>query len=341
MKTYKVNKFLQFLFIVLFMLGIFLVYLGFNNIKSIIFNYNENSDIKYKVYLKPNQFFETDYLEENETYIASLIDYIDVTFNYEAKFSNNIDGEIKYKYVAIVSANKKDTDGHYWKREYDLSETKSIDLDNSSVLSISDNFKIKYDIYNSLLNKFKKEYNLNTDGELKIVMDIDNNSVINGTKSPVNIGSKVSLSIPLLEKALEMSINKDTANNNKTLTFEEKDNSSRFTLFKIGGVILMVGSIFGFVRVSLSRKNFKEENEYELTLKRILENYDSIIADVKNVPSLDESKKINLNSFDELLDVYNEVRMPINYYQNEKEDKSTFVIINDNVAWIYVLKKNN
>ena len=341
MRTYKKNKFLQFLFIVLFMLGILLVYFGFNNVKLVLFNYNENSDIKYKVYLKPNQFFETEYLDENETYIASLIDYIDVTFDYNARFSNNLDGDIKYKYIAIVSANKKDADGHYWQRSYDLTENKTVRLDNSSVLSINDNFKIKYDNYNSLLNKFKKEYNLNTDGELKVLMQINNDSVINGTKTPINIESKTSLAIPLLEKALEMSINKDTANNNKTLKFKENDNSAKYIVFKVLGIALIVGSIFGFVRVSLKRKSFKEENEYELTLKKILENYDSIIADVKNVPSLDEDKKINLNSFEELLDVYNEVRMPINYYQNEKEDKSTFIIINNNVAWIYVLKKDN
>ena len=33
--------------------------------------------------------------------------------------------------------------------------------------------------------------------------------------------------------------------------------------------------------------------------------------------------------------------MPINYYQNEREDKSTFIIINNDLAWIYVLKKDN
>ena len=81
MKNFKINKILQFLFIILFVFGVFLVFLGFHNIKIIYFNYKENSDVKYKVFLKRNQFFETDYLEENQTYIASLIDYINVDFN--------------------------------------------------------------------------------------------------------------------------------------------------------------------------------------------------------------------------------------------------------------------
>jgi len=341
MREYKINKILQFLFILLFVFGVFLIYVGFNNIKTVVFSYSENSDIAYKVYLKPNQFFETEYLEENNTYIASLIDYIDVNFKYNAAFSENIDGDIKYKYVAIVSANKKEKDGYYWQRKYDLSDVKTIRLDDSSVLNINDNFKIQYDTYNSLLNKFKKEYNLTTDGELKILMEITNNSNISGSKSPVNIESKVSLSIPLLERALEISMNKDIANSSKTMTFEEIDDDIKFVIFKVLGIVLVIGSIYGFTKITLERRNYKKTNEYELTLKKILENYDSIIANTKNVPSLDESKKIVLSSFEELLDVYNEVRMPINYYQNEREEKSTFIIINNDLAWIYVLKKEN
>ena len=56
--------------------------------------------------------------------------------------------------------------------------------------------------------------------------------------------------------------------------------------------------------------------------------------------TFDESKMITLSTFEELLDVYNEVRMPINYYQNRKDYKSTFFIINNDVVWIYVLKRS-
>ena len=40
-----------------------------------------------------------------------------------------------------------------------------------------------------------------------------------------------------------------------------------------------------------------------------------------------------------MIDVYNEVRMPINYYQ--EDGNSIFIIINDSIIWIYTLKKDN
>ena len=290
--------------------------------------------------MKPNKFFGTPYLDENKTYIASLIDYIDVNFNYLANYSDGLDGEIKYKYTIVLSANKKTGDGYYWQKEYDLSEIKYIKLNNDNQLSISDNFQVKYDTYNSLLNKFKKEYNLSTDGELKIMLNVENNSSINGVNEPLKLESVASISLPLLERDLEISINKDLSNNNKELIFEQEDDNIKYTLFKVGGSVLILLSVIGFVKVTIDRHNFKVNNEYELKLKRILDNYDSIVANVNTIPSFDESKRISLSTFEELLDVYNEVRMPINYYQNAKEFKSTFFIINDDVVWIYVLRRS-
>ena len=338
MKEYKEKKLFQILFVFLMLFGAFLIYMGFNNIKNIIFNYKEDSKINYKVYLKPNQFFNTPYLEENKTYIASLIDYIDVNFDYTANYSNKISGDVQYKYTILLSANKTTGDGYYWQKEYDLSELKNIKLDESNQLNISDNFKVEYAKYNSLLNKFKKEYNLTTDGELKVVLNIYNKSIINEANEPLELKSDASLSIPLLERALEISINKDTENNNKTITIKQEDDGVRFSIYKILGGILIISSIIGFIKVTKERIEFKNQNEYELKLRRILDSYDSIIANVNTIPSFDESKRIILSTFNELLDVYNEVRMPINYYQNTKDLKSTFFIINDDVVWIYVLK---
>jgi len=45
--------------------------------------YTENSELNYKVYLKENDFFNVRYLEKDNQYIASLIDYIEADFKYE------------------------------------------------------------------------------------------------------------------------------------------------------------------------------------------------------------------------------------------------------------------
>ena len=55
------------------------------------------------------------------------------------------------------------------------------------------------------------------------------------------------------------------------------------------------------------------------------------------MPDLDEKKIINVNSFDELVDAQNEVRMPINFIELERNELSKFILISDSIIWIYTL----
>lgn len=338
MKNYKINKKFQFLFPFLFIIGIILIIMGFNDKKIIDLKYKENNDIKYNVYLKDNQFFDTPYLPEGRTYIASLIDYIDVSFHYGIEYSRKLTGNYKYKIVALVRANKKEGSGYYWEKEYDLTEEKTIDIKNNVNVNIDNNIKVQYSKYNEILNEFKKEYGVNTDGELKIIMKINNNAKFEKVKEPVKINSEINLTIPLLEQALEVAINKDTSNISNNLSIKEKSNRPTYLIFKITGPILIIVSILGFIDVTKTNIIFKRKNLYDIKLDSILTSYDSVIANIKNMPDLNEFKKIETNTFEELLDVYNEVRMPINYYK--EENKSTFIIINDSIVWIYILKKD-
>ena len=72
------------------LLGFIFARHGIHNYKQVQVSYKEKSDIHYKVYLKENNFFEEDYLEENRTYITSLIDYLDIDFNYNINLDEKI-----------------------------------------------------------------------------------------------------------------------------------------------------------------------------------------------------------------------------------------------------------
>ena len=341
MKQYKLNRFFQFLFSFFFILGLSLLIYCFNNKKIIKLNYAEDNSIKYNVYLKENHFFEEPYLGENRTYIASLIDYIDINFNYSIKFNEKLNGNSKYKYVAIVRANKKDSAGYYWEKEYDLTPEKSIDVKDVNDFKISDNIKVKYNTYNDVLNDFKREYALTTNGELKVVMRISNTVNFEEVNRPIAIDSEIGLSIPLLEQALEVSINKEATSEKDILTIEEKNRSNENRIYMICAICIMVSSLLAFIEATRNRNKYKSNNEYKLTLDKFLKNYDSIIANTNGLDIIEGLKRIEISSFEELLDVYNEVRMPINYYQDIEREESDFIIINDDIAWVYTLKKED
>ena len=339
MKKYKINKFLQIFFPFFLIVGMFLIFLGFQNKKNVQVNYGENNNITYNVYLKENTFFDTPYLTEGQTYIASLIDYIDIHYHYDIKYDEKFSGKTTYKFVALVSANKVDSDGYYWKKEYDLSEEKVVETTSNSRLIIDDAVNVKYGTYNDILDKFKREYNINTNGELKVFMRIKGNYKLSNIEKKVTNNSELNISIPLLQQALDVSINKDVKNDRDTVSFIKVDKNPKYFLLKIVGTIVVMFSILGFLKSTRTVRKIKSHNKYALELDSILKKYDAIIADAKHLPSMDGFKTIEISTFDELLDVYNEVRMPINCYKSKKE--SSFIIINDETAWIYKLKNSS
>ena len=64
-------------------------------------NYNEKSNIDYKVYLKDNDFYDEEFLGKDQAYVASLIDNIEVDFKYKLNMETE---DIEFKYSYYVTA---------------------------------------------------------------------------------------------------------------------------------------------------------------------------------------------------------------------------------------------
>ena len=106
--------------------------MGLNNKKKMVLEYQSSSDINYRVFLKENNFFNEEYLEMNKTYIASLIDYLDVVFNYNLKYSEIVSGEYKYYIKATIYADKDATSKvNYWSKSYNLTEPETIKFEDA------------------------------------------------------------------------------------------------------------------------------------------------------------------------------------------------------------------
>ena len=319
--------------VILLMIGIMVLMYGFNSTSNKNICYSEDNNLGYKVFLKKNNYFEDKYLGEGKTYIASLIDYINVDYTYKLDFSEVVSGNYKYYLKATVEANKPNNeDGNYWSKDYILKEevTKEFNDEDSFVIVLKEN--IDYDKYNKILNEFKKEYELDTDGKLSISLVVETN--VKSRDVNKKIPSKMTLSIPLLEKAVNAKISKSVEENSNCIVTKLKNNSMIFNLIKFIGLGVIVLSIVFMIRSVLRYRIFSSKNDFEIKLNKLLTNHDSIIASIEKLPNIKGFNVVDVVSFDELIDVYNEVRMPINYCRVNKK-RAVFIIINDNMAWKY------
>ncbi len=333
-----------FLFVLIFLLMVvgYLLYNYSRNInKEIAVNYNEKSNIDYKVYLKENSFFETPYLEKNRTYIASLIDYILIDFDYAFDVDASIKGNYSYYIKGTISANKSNSKDNYWSKDYILSEKTTKYYSNTKKVNINSEAKVNYQLYNNLLNDFKSQYGVTMDGVLTVSLIIENDIENDLIDREIEKTSSVELNIPLTTLTVEVPIKTSELNNHGSLLNKTvQENVLFYTVIKYLGYSCFVISFLVFIKlIHIIIFKSKFEDKYDKTLSKILKTYDNIIVNAKNLPDMDGLKIVSVMSFNELIDAQGEVRQPINYIS--LRSGAVFILINDGMGWKFELKKDD
>ena len=321
------------------------ILLAFSCIKSFaitkkeFINYREKSNIDYRVYLKDNSFYDEEYLGKNMAYVASLIDKISIDYNYYFDVDKLSNLDIKYKIKAKLIIASQQNSNVFFVKEYDLSKQVMDEMINDNKYSIvKRDVVIDYGYYNDLANDFKSRYAINTDSKLEVSLEIvENNREDNSYDFSNN--SRVSLIIPLSQQEVNISLDDKEINSEKQII-----NNPRFVVknieFSIISVILLIFTIIALV--SLIKKilliSGNKSNKYDRYVNRLLRGYDRIIINLKTIPDLDEYKIIKVESFQELIDIRDNVSEPINYYVITPHQKCEFFVINKNNIYLYTVK---
>ena len=144
-----------------------------------------------------------------------------------------------------------------------------------------------------------------------------------------------SLTVPLSKLAIEGKIEVDNNNTQKEI-IKEAEPVHKFlkVLFYIV-VVAFAYNVFGYVRFLLNKNN---NLSYRDKIKKLNSDYEDIITNVKSMDT-DKFSIINVESFEDLISVYNSIREPINFLYSVQESK--YFIIKDNACYMYTIKKED
>ena len=112
---------------------------------------------------------------------------------------------------------------------------------------------------------------------------------------------------------------------------------------EINKPLLIMGSIFVLASILIIldaiRKSikFSKKTDYAIALNRILKNYGDIVAEIVSPVEIDNLNVIEVKNFDQLLDIEEEIRMPILFYETIPDEQGEFIIVCDNMAYRYVI----
>ena len=327
-------------FLIFIVLGTILLNKSLNFESEKIVKYSEKSNLDYKVYLVENEFYDEPYLDKDMLYVANLIDkiLIDFDYNFESDDKENIDFD--YKIIAKLSINNQTGTKSYFEKSYVLLDSKKINMVNSTGQTIKEQISLDYPYYNRLANSFKNQFGVESDSKLTVYMLINKK---NGENSNFTLDSSsmMNIVIPLSERSVDIKLDykeiDETSNIIKKETMTIKDYLPLIisVVFIIIALIMMVKAMRN---INLLRK---KKSAYDKYINKILKEYDRLIAESSSLLSFDGKEIININKFTELLDIHDNLQLPIMYYEEKEHELSYFYISHDNVIYLLKIDSNN
>ena len=301
--------------------------------------YTENSNLDYKVYLKANEFFDTRYLEEENQYIASLIDYIEANFRYELDASERgIDYKYAYKIVAEVNVEDKTNHKSLYKFNDELIELKEYNHNTKSKLIINEPIKVDYNKYNDIIKRFVDLYDLDNSNASVTVNMYVNVVEDNQQDNAKNNTPAISLTIPLTTETMAIDIESNSVNAND-ISVCQNINEGKY-LF--GTVLFAIIDIILVVNLIIFIKDTKDEKSvYNMRLRKIMSNYGSYIQKLNNEFDFECYQILEIKSFEDLLQIKETLNKPILMTEKTITMETYFFIPCENNVYIYELKAGN
>ena len=331
------------LYVVLMIIFIMFSYLlfdrGLNTKTKRMVSYKENGNIEYKVYLHDNDIYDKKYLDMDERYISKLVDNIDIEFNYSNVFDTDINGYYSYIVLGKLIAYEDNMNDSLWEKEYTLLDLKANVLNENNIRNfmINDKLEIDYDKYKQEILNFKKDYDIDVSGVLKVIIKYKKELQFSSI-SGVNTDEKeISLIIPLTSDTFKINILNNDYKIDNYYDYSKKERVNY--LFIVLGVFnLSIGLSFLILTIRNIINASKKGFNYHRELSKILNEYDDIIVNVKRFYNKKKYNLIYVDSFNELLDAYKKVGNPISFRETKKDEEAIFMMIEDDNAWIYKME---
>ena len=342
----KRRKRIKIQIIVLIVVSLFsiLSFAVYNNLsKTFYINYTENGEIDYKVYLKDNDFFEEDYLGKDQAYVASLIDNIEIDFDYEINMeSENIDFEYSYYIDAKLEIIDKDSNEALFNPTYTIKEEQKFNQNSNEKLNINEKVIVNYDEYNNLANEFITAYNLvDTTSNLVVVTHINVISACKDFNAPAHNEYEVALVIPLTTRTINIEMTKSVpTSESKILACDIGVDTNIFKGITI--VSVTVDLILGLILLAFIYLTKNDHIDYANKVKKLFKNYKSYIQKLNNHFPMDGYQVLQIDTFNELLEIRDTIQSPILMDENDDCTLTNFIIpSNTSLLYVHTVKIDN
>lgn len=328
---------------VLLLVSIFVLsYKHYN--QDYLINYNEYGKLDYKVYIHKDEFYyESDYLPSGQSYIAEVIDYLNLNFKYEIDFEEDVDVTYSYKiesYLEIVNGANGGSKllTHSINDQPIIASEENVKI-SGNMLLIDKTVDVDYEYYDDYAQRYLKTYKP-TNAICTLVVKFSLNDCVNCNqfKNKTNNTDTISFRIPLATNTVKAeTIGLSEANGSNTIICTNEQGKVLFKsliyTFSTLVVVLCIGLV---IYIYLTRNT---DINYSIKVNKIVNSYKSFIQ--KTISEFDTSgyQILEFATIRELLEIRDTLQKPILMHENEDKTCAKFMILaDDNMLYMYEIK---
>lgn len=310
------------------------------NKKEIIYSYNIDQDLSYTVDLFDNSYIDTTTLGEDETYISDLIDNINIEYKYIYSSSEIVSLEYDYNVVATISGvySLNEEDEKVWTKKYEIVEPTIKSITNSNMIVESIPVSIDYSFYDEVVSQFRQELKLPIEASLNVALTVNIKGAFDGNS--LSDTKVLSVDIPLNQQAFKIDKNFES-NYKKDIEEKSADYLNIDKKSLIIGIILLFIAILLFACSFKQLFNRKKKTNYTIKLNKLLKEYGDIIVEVLDSVVDEDMEIVEVKNFNEMIDLENELRVPIIFYETKKYYEGEFILVHNDIAYKYVLRDSD
>lgn len=295
-----------------------------------IFEYSCKSEVDYKYYLKANELYPMDFIDEGKFYSKPLLDHIRTDFKIEYGCRPEANIQVKYKIVALVTGfqgqgEKKEI---YWSKEFPLTEEKITSMTGDS-FAAEEVIDFTLADYDGFALKAKEISAMKVSNEVEV--RLDGNILINYEDYEEEIPISASVRVPLLEevfkieKEMGQEVRANIKEKEEIVVAPDKVKLSLLFAFSLLLIICLLLIIF-VIKEPGQLTMLKNKN------KAILKNYGSRMAAMEEIPQVTGGKGYRVTDMKDMIKISDEIQKPILYIWDDEiliRNNEVFIIDDD------------
>jgi len=303
------------------------------------YEYTINQSVNNTVMYSDNSFFENGPKSDNTAYLSDLTDKVQTKFSYQYESSSAEPVEYDYTVIATVRGvyginGSEEETSNVWTRQFELlprlTETTA-----ASSFSIEPEVEIPFSEYRTLVEQLRTGLALPINTEAEVTLTVNVKGEYGGTEFADRRVSSVT--IPLNTQIYQPVIKFDKTDTKQIVPVDAQQGRARWAQVEAVGAIVLAALGLAALVYGFRRQIFK--TPYQRELDRIYRYHDGIIIKASRPADLFGKNIVPVQSFDDILNLEEELKAPIVATQMSIES-TRFMIIRDDVAYIYTLGKS-